>query len=53
MDKLEEWFFHRCPDRLSKVAMVVERSKDKEWKLAGVEYVKYLDDEDPLRPTGK
>jgi hypothetical protein len=26
LKKLEKWFFHRCPDRLSKIAMVVDRS---------------------------
>lgn len=25
LEKLERWFFHRCPDRLSKIAMVVRR----------------------------
>ncbi len=25
IEKLEKWFFHRCPDRLSKIAMVVAR----------------------------
>ena len=25
IEKLEKWFFHRCPDRLSKIAMVIKR----------------------------
>jgi hypothetical protein len=25
LEKLESWFFQRCPDRLSKVAIVVAR----------------------------
>lgn len=27
LNKLEKWFFRRYPDRLSKVAMVIERTK--------------------------
>jgi hypothetical protein len=25
VEKLEKWFFHRCPDRLSKIVMVIKR----------------------------
>jgi hypothetical protein len=46
LDKLEKWFFDRCPDRLSKLAMVVDRSKGGTWKSVGYTYVKYLDDDD-------
>jgi len=28
LDKLEKWFFHRSPDKLAKVAMVLDRSKE-------------------------
>jgi hypothetical protein len=32
LDKLEKWFFLRCPDRLTKVAMVVARPQESPWK---------------------
>lgn len=41
--KLEKWFFHRSPDKLSKVAMVVDRSKEGQWKTVTTEMVKFLD----------
>ena len=44
LDKLEKWFFHRFPDKLSKVAMVIARSKEKHWKPLRNTYVKYFDD---------
>jgi hypothetical protein len=43
LDKLEKWFFLRCPDRLHKVAMVVERSKEDGWREEITTWVKYLD----------
>lgn len=30
LEKLENWFFQRCPDKLGKVAMVVDRSKEQD-----------------------
>jgi hypothetical protein len=42
LDKLERWFFHRCPDKLRKVAMVVDRSKEPHWKAHHVTYAKRL-----------
>lgn len=30
MEKLEKWFFNRCPDRLSKIAMVVANEQNKQ-----------------------
>ena len=43
LEKLEKWFFARCPDRLSKIAMVVDRSREPGWKVTGAEMVKFLD----------
>ena len=42
LDKLERWFFHRCPDKLRKVAMVVDRSKEPQWKAQRATYAKRL-----------
>lgn len=48
LEKLEKWFFHRCPDRLAKLAMVIDRSKAGwTWKSAGYVYVKYFDENRP------
>lgn len=44
LDKLEKWFFDRCPDRLSKVAMVINRSKEEQWKPVTRTYTKYFDE---------
>jgi hypothetical protein len=41
LEKLNKWFFNRCPDRLSKVAMVVAHPKG-HWKENHVTFVKYL-----------
>lgn len=43
LEKLEKWFFQRCPDRLNKVAMVVDRSKDNKWEEVCTAWVKHLD----------
>ncbi|MCZ6802471.1 MAG: hypothetical protein O7D86_00650 [Proteobacteria bacterium] len=43
LDKLEKWFFNRCPDKLSKVAMVVERTKRPQWQEQVTTFVKHLD----------
>jgi hypothetical protein len=43
LDKLEKWFFRRCPDRLSKVDMVIDRFKEKKWEPVSATYVKFLD----------
>ncbi len=43
LEKLEKWFFHRCPDKLGKVAMVVDRSKEEQWKPVTTTMVKFLD----------
>jgi|HubBroStandDraft_1064217.scaffolds.fasta_scaffold08564_7 hypothetical protein len=44
LNKLEKWFFHRCPDKLAKVAMVVDRTKKPGWKEVASSLVKHLDD---------
>jgi hypothetical protein len=43
LEKLEKWFFQRCPDKLSKVAMVVDRSKEGQWEEASSTMVKFID----------
>jgi len=43
LEKLDKWFFRRCPDRLSKVAMVVDRSKEEQWKEVTTAMVKFSD----------
>jgi len=43
LDKLEQWFFHRYPDKLKKVAMVVRRSGRGEWKEQCKTWIKHLD----------
>jgi hypothetical protein len=43
LEKLETWFFQRCPDKLSKVAMVVDRSKEGQWKDHTTTMVKHID----------
>ncbi len=42
LEKLEKWFLHRCPDRLSKVAMVVAHPHG-HWEENHLTMVKYLD----------
>lgn len=32
LEKLNKWFFRRSPDRLSRVEMVIDRSKDNDWE---------------------
>lgn len=44
LEKLEKWFFQRCPDKLKKVAMVIDRSKEAQWKEHHSTMIKYLDD---------
>lgn len=41
LGKLNKWFFNRCPDRLSKVEMVVAHAKG-HWEESHVTFVKYL-----------
>ncbi|MGA2957112.1 MAG: hypothetical protein ABSF48_15480 [Thermodesulfobacteriota bacterium] len=43
LENLEKWFFQRCPDRLSKVPMVVDRSKSKRWQEVSTTFTKFLD----------
>ena len=43
LEKLEKWFFHRCPDKLSKVAIVVDRSKEGQWEEITIKMVKFID----------
>jgi|GEM_PF-2975678 len=43
LEKLEKWFFHRYPDRLRKVAMVIERSTENVWEETVATFVKHLD----------
>lgn len=43
LDKLEKWFFRRYPDKLTKVAMVIDRSKDKDWEEVSTTFRKFLD----------
>ena len=43
LEKLEKWFFHRCPDKLGKVAMVVDRSKEEQWKPVTTTMAKFID----------
>lgn len=43
LEKLEKWFFQRCPDKLSKVAMVVDRSKEGQWEEVSNTMVKFID----------
>lgn len=42
LEKLNKWFFNRCPDRLSKVAMVTAHPKG-HWEENHVTFIKYLD----------
>ena len=41
LEKFEKWFFHRCPDRLSKVAMVVHEAHG-HWQPESAQLVKFL-----------
>jgi hypothetical protein len=43
LEKLEKWFFQRCPDKLSKVAMVVDRSNEPQWEEHTFTMVKELE----------
>jgi len=43
LDKLEKWFFLRCPDKLAKVAMVLAREEVPQWEVVSTSLVKYLD----------
>lgn len=43
LKKLEKWFFDRCPDKLSKVAMVVDRSKEGKWEEVATTMTKFID----------
>jgi hypothetical protein len=36
LEKLEKWFFDRCPDKLTKVALVVNRSKGEKPETPGI-----------------
>jgi len=42
LDKLEKWFFLRCPDKLGKVAMVIDRKKEGQWEEVSRTMVKDL-----------
>lgn len=42
IDKLEKYFLWRCPDRLSKIAMVIDRSKEMQWKAKRMTMGKFL-----------
>lgn len=42
LEKLDKWFFGRCPDRLAKVQIVVANTKAG-WKEGPATYVKFLD----------
>lgn len=41
LEKFEKWFFQRCPDRLSKVAMVVHEEHG-HWQPDSAQFVKFL-----------
>lgn len=41
LEKFEKWFFQRCPDRLSKVAMVVHEEHE-HWQPDSAQLVKFL-----------
>ncbi len=41
LEKFEKWFFQRCPDRLSKVAMVVHNVNG-HWRPDSVHMIKFL-----------
>ena len=43
LNKLEKWFFFRCPDRLEKVAMVNAREKIPQWEEQYATFVKHFD----------
>lgn len=43
LEKLEKWFFHRCPDKLRKIAMVTDRSKDEQRKEVAATMAKSID----------
>ncbi len=43
LEKLEKYFFHRCPDRLSKVTLVIDRSKEEQWKQVSSKMAKFSD----------
>jgi len=43
LQKLERWFHLRYPDRLGKVAIVLDRSKEPQWKEATSKMVKFLE----------
>jgi hypothetical protein len=42
LEKLEKWFFCRCPDKLSKVTLVLDRSKEGKWEEVSATMVKFL-----------
>ncbi|MBU1863725.1 MAG: hypothetical protein KKH94_08700 [Candidatus Omnitrophica bacterium] len=42
LDKIEKWFFQRYPNKLSKVAMVIERAKQPQWEEQTTMLVKHL-----------
>jgi hypothetical protein len=42
LNKLEKWFFLRCPDRLSKIEMVKVRDKSAEWNEVSTVFEKEL-----------
>jgi len=39
LDRLEKWFFRRCPDGLSKVKMVLKRPRESQWKEVSTIFV--------------
>lgn len=42
LDKFKKYFLWRCPDKLSKIAMVIDRSKEAQWKAEHRTYGKML-----------
>jgi hypothetical protein len=43
LQKLERWFLLRYPDKLSKVAIVLDRSKEPQWEELSARMVKFLE----------
>lgn len=41
LEKFEKWFFQRCPDRLSKVAMIVHEEHG-HWQSSSAQMIKFL-----------
>jgi hypothetical protein len=43
LEKLEKWFFRRCPDKLSKIAMVIDCTKEGQWEEDAITMSKFFD----------